>query len=96
VGNPGDDPVDTVYSLVPDSTVATPHGAPVVRKSEIPVGTLRLLTVRDQAERLSVCTATVYALCGCGEIRHLRVSNAIRIHPDDLEAFIASKRDPKG
>lgn len=45
--------------------------------------------VREVAERLAVCTATVYALRERGEIRHLRVSNAIRIHPDDLEAFIA-------
>jgi len=52
----------------------------------------RLLTVREVAERLAVCTATVYALCGRGEIRHVRVSNAIRVHPDDLEAFIAGRR----
>ncbi|HEY8207446.1 MAG TPA: helix-turn-helix domain-containing protein [Myxococcaceae bacterium] len=44
------------------------------------------------AERLAVCTATVYALCECGEIRQVRVSNAIRIHPDDLEAFIVGRR----
>jgi len=43
------------------------------------------------AERLAVCTATVYALCERGEIRHLRVSNAIRVHPDDLKAFIAGR-----
>jgi excisionase family DNA binding protein len=36
--------------------------------------------------------ATVYALVERGEIRHLRVSNAMRVHPDDLEAFIAGKR----
>jgi excisionase family DNA binding protein len=44
------------------------------------------------AETLAVCTATVYALCERGEIRHLRVLNAIRVHSDDLEAFIASVR----
>jgi excisionase family DNA binding protein len=53
---------------------------------------VRLLTVRDVAERLAVCTATVYALCERGELRHLRVSNAIRILLGDLEAFIAGKR----
>jgi len=53
---------------------------------------VRLLTVREVAERLAVCTATVYALVERGEIRHLRVSKAIRIHPDDLEAFIAGSR----
>jgi excisionase family DNA binding protein len=43
---------------------------------------VRLLTVREVAECLAVCTATVYALVERGEIRHLRVSNAIRIYPD--------------
>jgi len=55
---------------------------------------VRLLTVREVAERLAVCTATVYALVERGEIRHVRISNAIRVHPDDLEAFITGKRGP--
>ena len=92
VGNPGGDLTAAVHPLAPDGTVTTPHGAPVVRKFEGVVGAARLLTVREVAERLAVCTATVYALCERGEIRHLRVSNAIRVHPDDLEAFIASMR----
>jgi hypothetical protein len=44
------------------------------------------------AERLAVCTATVYALVERVEIRRLRVSNAIRVHPDDLGTFLAGKR----
>ena len=92
VGNPGGGPDAAVHPLAPDGTLATPHGAPVVREFEGVVGAFRLLTVRDLAARLAVCTATVYALCERGEIRHLRVSNAIRVHPDDLETFIASKR----
>jgi excisionase family DNA binding protein len=86
-----------VHRLAPAGTATTPHGAPVVR---VPVasraqlhaiqgGAGRLLTVRDVAERLAVSTATVYALCERGELPHLRVSNAIRIRPDDLKAFIA-------
>jgi len=39
----------------------------------------RLLTAREVAECLAVCIATVYALCERGEIRHLRVSNTIRV-----------------
>jgi excisionase family DNA binding protein len=52
-------------------------------------GAGRLLTVQEVAERLAVSTATVYALCERGALLHLRVSNAIRIRPDDLEAFIS-------
>ena len=44
------------------------------------------------AERLGVCTATVYRLCTRGELPHLRVSNAIRIRPTDLDAFLARGR----
>jgi excisionase family DNA binding protein len=40
------------------------------------------------AERLSVSTATVYALCERGELRHVRISNAVRIQPAEVEAFI--------
>ena len=75
-------------------------GAPVVR---VPValraqfhaiqgGAGPLLTVREVAERLAVSTATVYALCERREIRHVRISNAIRIEPRELEAFIARRR----
>ena len=90
--NAGCDPTVAVHPLASDGTVTTPHGAPVVRKSEGVVDAVRLLTVREVAERLAVCTAMVYALCERGELRHLRISNAIRVHPDDLEAFIVGKR----
>src|SRR5262249_14825026 len=52
-----------------------------------------LLTVRAVAARLGVSTATVYGLCARGELRHVRVSNAIRIEPAELEAFVARKRE---
>ncbi len=55
-------------------------------------GTDRLLTVRETAARLSVTTATIYALCERGELPHIRVSNAIRISPEDLAAFIGRSR----
>jgi excisionase family DNA binding protein len=39
----------------------------------------RLLTVKEAAAILRVCTATVYAMVDRGELEHVRVSNAIRI-----------------
>ena len=54
-------------------------------------GAGRLLTVREVAERLAVSTATVYALCARGELPHVRVSNAIRIAPGDLAAFLVGQ-----
>ena len=57
-------------------------------------GAGRLLTVRNVADRLGVCAATVYKLCDRGELPHVRVSNAIRVAPADLETFLS--RSKKG
>jgi excisionase family DNA binding protein len=47
----------------------------------------RLLTVPQVALRLSISAATVYSLVSMGALLHLRVSNAIRVRPADLEAY---------
>src|SRR5215472_14167682 len=52
----------------------------------------RLLTVREVAQCLSVSTATVYALCARRELAHVRISNAIRIVPTELESFLLQSR----
>ena len=51
-----------------------------------------LLSVRQAAEQLGLCTATVYGLCAEGALAHIRILNAIRIAPADLAAFIAARR----
>ncbi len=51
-----------------------------------------LLTVRQVADRLGLSTATVYKLCDRGELAHVRISNAIRIAPADLAAFVERQR----
>ena len=55
-----------------------------------------LLGVREVAKRLSVSTSTVYALVERGELRHVRVSNAIRIAPADLAQFLRDGSDGEG
>jgi excisionase family DNA binding protein len=65
------------------------QGPAPARLRALPGGAERLLTVREVAERLSVCTATVYRLCERGELPHVRVSNAIRVRPADVDAFLA-------
>jgi len=54
-------------------------------------GRYRLLPVKEVAQQLGVCNATVYRLVEAGELPHVRIVNSIRIRPDDLEAFIAAK-----
>lgn len=51
-----------------------------------------LLTVRDGAAQLRVHSSRVYALCERGKLPHVRVSNALRITSEDLQAYIAASR----
>jgi excisionase family DNA binding protein len=51
-----------------------------------------LLSVREAAEQLGLCTATVYGLCAEGALPHIRILNAIRIAPADLVDFLESRR----
>ena len=54
-----------------------------------------MLTVREAAEQLRVCTATVYKLCARGALPHVRVFNAVRIDPRELAAFTAARSRPR-
>ena len=51
-----------------------------------------LLSVRQVAKLLGVSTAIVYRLCERGDLKHIRVSNAVRIAPRDLAAFVEQRR----
>jgi excisionase family DNA binding protein len=53
-------------------------------------GKYRLLRVKEAAEQLAVPAWRVYQLCEDGELPHVRITNSIRIRPDDLQEFIAS------
>jgi excisionase family DNA binding protein len=64
---------------------ASAPGVPVAAPPE------RLLTVREVAEALGVCTATVYSLVRSGGLAHVRVANCIRISWSALpQAGVAS------
>jgi excisionase family DNA binding protein len=51
-----------------------------------------LLTAREVAERLRICTATVYRLCERGELGYVRVSNAVRVPESALTAYMQSSK----
>jgi len=55
----------------------------------LPPSTPALLTVREVARHLGVRPVTIYRLCERGVLAHLRVSNAIRIRLEDLDAYLA-------
>jgi hypothetical protein len=44
------------------------------------------------AARLGVSTAIVYRLCERRELVHVRVSNACKVAPGDLQRFIEQRR----
>jgi excisionase family DNA binding protein len=48
----------------------------------------RLLRVREVAEHLGVCNATVYRLVESGQLPHVRIVDPIRIRPNDLDKFV--------
>jgi excisionase family DNA binding protein len=52
-----------------------------------------LLSVREVAQRLRVSRFLVYQLCTRRGLPHVRVSNAIRIAPADLAAYLARISD---
>ena len=60
-------------------------------RGELPIAPPAVFSVRDVARRLRVSTATVYRLCERGELHHVRLSNAIRIAPRDLELLLRRK-----
>jgi excisionase family DNA binding protein len=51
----------------------------------------QLLTVREAAARLRVSPVTIYRLCAQGKLPHLRVSNALRISSEDVDALVGSR-----
>lgn len=72
------------------STASIGCGAPVVRNVVRPVVS-RMLTVREVAEELAVCRATVYALLERGELERVWIGRSIRISAASLEALAAAR-----
>jgi len=52
-------------------------------------------TVKEVAAILRVCTATVYAMVERGELRHVRVRNAIRIVVAASETALDGRPGPR-
>ena len=59
-------------------------------------GRRRLLSPREVADELGVSRWAVYALVERGELRHVRISNSIRVAPDDLAKFVAARQSGGG
>ena len=51
----------------------------------------QLLTVRQVAQLLRVCPATVYKWTAEGLLAHVRIVDVIRVRPNDLTRFVADQ-----
>ena len=49
----------------------------------------RLLRIDDVADRLTVSRSMAWKLVAGGELRSVRIGQAVRVRPADLEAYLA-------
>jgi excisionase family DNA binding protein len=65
------------------------------RRKQVPKATaVQFLTVSEAAARLRVSPSTVYSLCTKGKLPYMRVSNALRIPSEDVDAL--ARRSNRG
>jgi excisionase family DNA binding protein len=97
-GGTGEQGLEIIESTEPTDTWNGTDTTPDQRRLVPPVSPHaavpleQLLTVREAAEYLRVCRATVYKLCAAGALSHVCISNAIRLTRADLAEFIAERR----
>ena len=87
LGTTGNRPAANSQLLSPLARVWTPRVTPELQPARARPYRSRLLSVREVASRLGVCASTVYKLCAEGKLRHVRVSNAIRISEAALRSY---------
>ena len=51
--------------------------------------TVRLLRIGEIAERLSVSRSMAWKLIALGHLPSVRIGRAVRVRPQDLEAYVA-------
>jgi excisionase family DNA binding protein len=54
------------------------------------------MTVKEVADLLRVCTATVYKLADKGDVPHTRVLNSIRFRRGDIAAYLRERTERSG
>ena len=55
-----------------------------------------LLKASEVASKLNISKALAYRLMQRGEIRCVRIGNAVRVRPEDLQAFVATNLSQAG
>ncbi len=52
--------------------------------------TVRLLRIEEIADRLAVSRSMAWKLIAIGQLRSIRIGRAVRVRPQDLEAYVAA------
>ena len=52
---------------------------------------MKLLTINEAADRLSVSTKTVYRLMSWGKLKKVKIGGATRISEDDLNDYMETQ-----
>ena len=52
----------------------------------------RIYTPNEVAEQLSIGISMTRALIASGEIKSFRIGNLVKVHEDDLRAFVDARR----
>ena len=63
--------------------------------NDVPQTSAELLTIKDIAVLLQVSTKQVRRLIGSGELTHYRIGRLYRVAPDDLNVFLALRRNAR-
>jgi excisionase family DNA binding protein len=63
--------------------------ASIVYEDEVSGPYPRLLRLEDIADRLAVSRSMAWKLIPHGHLRSVRIGRAVRVRPEDLEAYIA-------
>jgi excisionase family DNA binding protein len=89
-GSSGMQPVEIVQSAVTARVQESQRLAPIL-DGLLTTFLQGFMTVAEVAKRLGVCRSTVYQLCERGELRHVRVSNALRVPGAAVAAYLCSR-----
>jgi excisionase family DNA binding protein len=92
-GSKGMQPVEIVHSGVTGRVQKSQRLAPNL-DGLLTTFLQGFMTVRQVAERLGVCRSTVYQLCDQGELRHVRVSNSVRVPVQALTEYVGRRSGP--
>ena len=85
------------FAPAPSDAVQESQGSTTIRRNfatNLLPPIEQLLTVRQVAQFLRVCPATVYKWAASGVLPHVRIVNMIRVSPEHVARLVADRASP--